>query len=213
MSDMKTAGRRRKGTISVPVGLEQLLYTAAKDAELRAELIRDRNEAAARRGLELTASERSVLAIAPDDQLEAMIDRIDTSEHNLKKRGFMRAVAATAVTLAAGTGLGACGSPSDKPAVETDAPFQGQAQEIDIEVQPGASRGIRPDPVPFEKPDAGPAKVEIQNPEAQTSGGARPDIDEEPIEPQKPKIKIKKPDVRIGGITVERDDIDGDLDL
>jgi myo-inositol catabolism protein IolC len=169
---------KAKKTISVPVGLEQLLLTAAVDAGFRAELIRDRERAVARRGVELTSSELAVLAIAPDDQLAAMIDRIDTSEQNVRRRKFMRAVAATAVTLAAGTGLGACGSPGDKPAPETDAPFQGQAQKLEIEVPPVEPAGSRPlETIPGVKPDAGPPKIEIDEPELMRDGGARPDID------------------------------------
>jgi hypothetical protein len=165
-------------TISVPVGLEQMLLTAAVDAGFRAELIRDRELAVARRGVELTTSERAVLAIASDEQLAAMVDRIDASEQNLVRRKFMRAVAATAVTLAAGTGLGACGGPGDEPAVETDAPLQGQVQKLEIEVPPVEPAGSRPpDPVPPERPDAGPPKIEIDEPELMRDGGARPDID------------------------------------
>jgi hypothetical protein len=185
-------GEKRR-TISVPVGLEQLLFRAAVDPELRAELVRDRVAAAERRGLKLTASERSVLAIAPDDQLEAMIDRIDTSEQNLAKRKFMRAVAATAVTLAAGTGLAAGGCSGDKPEPQTDAPFKGQVDTAQVDTaqmeieqpEPAPTRGIRPEDIPEPvHPQAGGGarpEVDVPEPEINNRGGARPKIDiEEP---------------------------------
>jgi hypothetical protein len=131
-----------------------------------------------RRGLRLTVSERAALEHAPPAQLEGMIDRIDTSEQNLKRRKFLRAVAATAVTLAAGTGLGACGGTGDKPAPETDAPFQGAAEKIEtdkIELQLDQipePAGIRPDP-----PDAGAPVLEVHEPDPQGKGGARPDFE------------------------------------
>lgn len=169
---------KERKTISVPVGLEQMLFAAAVDPGFHAELIRDRELAVARRGVELTASESAVLAIATDAQLAAMIDRIDTSEQNLKRRKFMRAVAATAVTLAAGTGLGACGGPGDEPAVKTDAPFQGQSQKLEIEVPPVEPAGSRPlETIPDVKLDAGAPALEIPDPELNLDGGARPDID------------------------------------
>jgi len=211
-------------TMSVPVGLEQLLFRAAADPELRAELVRDRAAAAERWGLALTASERSVLAIAPDDQLEAMIDRLDTSEQNLKKRKFMRAVAATAVTLAAGTGLAAGGCSDRKPGPQTDAPFRGQAQqvEVDVDIQQTAPGGARPlDTIPGIELDAGQPSVDIPDPELYTSGGARPQVDVGDPEPNtkggarpdvqddpfvSPRVEIKDPELmRDGGA---RPDID-----
>jgi hypothetical protein len=163
-------GRRKRGVVAVPVGLEQLLFAAAADPAFRAELVRDREAAAARRGLPLTGSERATLAAAPRVQLEAMIDRIDTSEGSLARSGFLRAVAAAALTLAAGTGLGACGAPDGGQAAgETGAPFQGPVDVRPVEIEapePMPPTGIRPEeiPGPFQPmaglmagPDAAPA--------------------------------------------------------
>jgi len=209
-------GQRRKGMVSVPVGMEQLLITAAVDAEFRAELIRDRAEAAERRGLALTDSERSVLAIAPDDQLEKMIHNIDTSEKNLEKRKFMRAVAATVVTLAAGTGLGACGAPSEKPGPETDAPFQGPVdtgQQVEIpEPEPMPPTGIRPEDIPEPvqpmagvqalPQDASPVDsvsptVDLEVEQPRPTKGSRPDIPEDDpladVKPKQPQVQVKPP--------------------
>jgi hypothetical protein len=210
-------GKRRKGVVSVPVGLEQLLIAAAVDADFRRELIRDRERAATRRGLELTGSERSVLAVAPDAQLEAMIDRLDTSEKNLERREFLRAVAATAVTLAAGTGLEACGGSGDKPAAETDAPFKGESQQLQVpEPDSMPPTGIRPDEIPepvqpmagvqAETPDASVSPTsEIPIQETRPTKGIRPDIPEEPklppSKPSKPQVDVKPPKMPTRGHT------------
>jgi hypothetical protein len=169
---------KKKKTVSVPVGLEQLLVAAAIEPAFRRELVRERAVAAARRGLVLTDSERLALDKPSAAQLETMIDRIDTSEQNLERSGILRAVAAAAITLAAGTGIQACGGSSDKPATETDVPFQGAAEKIDnneIELQIDQTpmpAGILPDP-----PDAGAPTLDIHEPDPQGKGGARPDIE------------------------------------
>jgi hypothetical protein len=210
-------GQRRRGVVSVPVGLEQLLIAAAVDADFRRELIRDRERSATRRGLELTGSERAVLAVAPDAQLEAMIDRIDTSQKNLERRAFLRAVAATAVTLAAGSGLEACGGSGDKPAAETDAPFKGESQKLDVpEPEPMPPTGIRPDEIPepaqpmagvqAETPDASLSPtVELPVQDKHPTRGIRPDIPEEleppPEKPKKPKVDVKPPKMPTRGHT------------
>ncbi|MBW2276174.1 MAG: hypothetical protein JRF63_01710 [Deltaproteobacteria bacterium] len=212
-------GQRRKGVVSVPVGMEQLLLTAAVDADFRAELIRDRAEAAERRGLELTDSERAVLAIAPDDQLETMIARIDTSEQNLKKRKFMRAVAATVVTLAAGTGLGACGGPEDKAGGNPNAPFEGPVDTSQVEIpqpEPMPPTGIRPDMIPepappvagalAQEPDASVAPtVDMPIEKPRPTKGIRPDFGEPPnIEDvilKPPKVDVKPPKAPTRGHT------------
>lgn len=206
-------GQRRKGMVSVPVGLEQLLIVAAGDPRFRQELIRDRERAAVRRGLALTDSERAVLGSAPAEQLEAMIQRIDTSEKNLERREFLRAVAATAVTLAAGTGLEACGG-SDEPLSqtgETAAPFKGKVQEVEVLApEPMPPTGIRPEPPPepakpgiagaqADAPDASvPAAsptVDIPAKKPPLTKGIRPDI------PKQPQIDVKPPKAPIRGHT------------
>jgi hypothetical protein len=210
-------GQRRKGVVSVPVGLEQLLYTAARDADFRAELLRDRERAAARLRIALTDSERSALVIAPQVQLEAMIDRIDTSEQNLKRRGFMRAVAATVVTLAAGSGLTACGGSDGAAGSESGAPFKGDAQQVQVQApEPLPPTGIRPDDIPepvppmagalAQPPDASVSPtVDLEAEQPRPTKGIRPDEPEEPAPaakpPQKPKVDVKPPQMPTRGHT------------
>jgi hypothetical protein len=208
-------GRRQRGVVSVPVGLEQLLFTAATDAVFRVELVRDRERAAWRRGLALTESERSVLAVAPRVQLEAMIDHIDVSEQNLKRRRFMRAVAATVVTLAASTGLGACGGQDGKPAAggETGAPFQGPVETRQLEIprpEPMPPTGIRPDafPEPVQPmaglmagaPDASASPpVDPQAAEPAPAPTARPKPTKKPA--AKPQVDVEPPQMPTRGHT------------
>jgi hypothetical protein len=214
-------GQRRKGVQSVPVGLEQLLITAAVDPDFRRELVRDRVEAATRRGLELTESERSVLSIAPAPQLETMIDRIDTSEQNLKRRKFLRAVAATVVTLAAGTGIGACGGPGEgqSTGAETGAPFQGPVDTAAAQPpppEPMPPTGIRPDEIPppeqpmagvmiqEEEPDASAPTVEMPVEPPRPTKGVRPDYPDEfapPPKPKQPTVDVKPPKAPTRGHT------------
>ena len=176
--------QRRKGVVSVPVGLEQLLLTAAVDPAFREELIRHGEADAASRGLRLTQSESSVLRIMTESQLGAMIDRIDTSEKNLEKRSFLRSVAATVLTLAAGTSLQACGG-ADETAKDTGAPFKGDVQQVEVEVpvpEPMPPTGIRPDEIPpseptmagatGQEPDASPT-LDVKPPKAPTRGHTR----------------------------------------
>jgi hypothetical protein len=206
-------GQRRKGVVSVPVGLEQLLITAAIEPGFREELIRDRVKAASRRGLKLTPSESSVLKIAPQSQLETMIDRIDTSEKNLEKRSFLRSVAATVLTLAAGTSLQACGGTDE--AKETGAPFKGEVQQVEVpQPEPMPPTGIRPEDLPpldqplagalADEPDASTPSLEIPIKDHGPTKGARPDYPDNfapPPKPKQPTADVKPPKMPTRGIT------------
>jgi hypothetical protein len=92
--------------LRVPVGLEKVLFLAARDPDLRARLLADRAGAIAALGVELRSSERAMLEAAPIAMLEAMIGRI--RPENPRKRRFMTLVAAAATTLAAGTTAVGC---------------------------------------------------------------------------------------------------------
>jgi len=101
-------GRRDKFAqkIQVPVGLEKVLYLAARDPALEEMLLADRDKAVAALGLELRPSEKAMLDAAPNAVLEAMIGSIETK--NTRKRKFMGLVAAAAASLAAGTASVGC---------------------------------------------------------------------------------------------------------
>jgi hypothetical protein len=101
-------GRPRRALQDVPVGLERVLFLAATDAGFRQALLRKRDAAADERGLPLLESERTALKVASPGQLEAAIRGLDVSAPSLERRGFMRSVAASAVTLAAVNALSGC---------------------------------------------------------------------------------------------------------
>lgn len=128
------------------MGLERLLYLAAVDEAFRAELLQRREAAAATRNIELRPAEAAMLRSVPEAQLRATIANIDTSRTNLERRGFLRAVAASAVTIAAGEALLGCSDEDQDPPRPDRGP-------------PGFdSGGIRPDFGP--PPDRGPADGE-----------------------------------------------------
>ena len=90
----------------VPVGVEKVLFVAATDEQFRQALLTDRRRAVQERGLSLRPSELALLAAVPDQQLCVAIDGMDTSPTNVRRRTFMRVVAATAATVAAVEALG-----------------------------------------------------------------------------------------------------------
>ncbi|MCP4679742.1 MAG: hypothetical protein GY854_30480 [Deltaproteobacteria bacterium] len=137
--------KRRKGRQTIPVGLEQVLYTAATDKRFCEELLGDREKAARLGKFSLTASELAVLKTAPTSQLKHMIEHIDTSDTNLKRRGFLRAVAATVVTLAASSGVEGCGGANVK---ESTVDIVGSGCDM--------AAGERPDMPDDDWPDGGP---------------------------------------------------------
>ncbi len=152
-----------KTTPMVPVGVERVLYAAARDPEFRARLRQDRDAAIIERGLILRPSELAMLRLIPAEQLEVSIDAMDTSPDNLKRRTFLGAVAASAAGLVAGQPLSGCGAvdggsrPPDDYGPKSDA-YQPRDQggpstdnngpksdAIPSPDAPEATRGIRPD--------------------------------------------------------------------
>jgi hypothetical protein len=114
-------GRRHEpqGKLEIPVGLERILYLAARDPSLRDRLLEDRAGTIAALGVELRPSERAMLEVAPRAALEAMIDRIEPA--NPRRRRFMNLVAAAATSLAAGTAGVACDTiDNDEPIHDVD---------------------------------------------------------------------------------------------
>ncbi len=93
--------------IQVPVGLEKILFHAARDTSFKKLLLADRDAAIEKSAVNLRPSERAMLSVATDNALEAMIARIVPT--NPRKRKFMSLVAAAATSLAAGTVLVASG--------------------------------------------------------------------------------------------------------
>ena len=201
---------RRGARQNVPVGLERVLFAAAADPEFRSALYADREAALAARGFELTSSERAVLGNLPEEQLAAMIRRLDVSRENLARREFLRNVAGTFVALAAGTALAGCPSKGEQAETQGGAPFLEPSVPPEPQppyVEPGPPAGIRPDipepprPEPNStggiRPDAPQPGIDINVPNRPMGGGFRPDkpkpvIDVEP--PPPPATRGIRPD-------------------
>ena len=175
------AARRR--SVSVPVGLEKVLYAAAANPAFRAALLRDREGAVKSAGLQLKPSELAMLRVAPESQLVAAIESLDVSAANVKRHSFMGKVATAAVTIAAGGAIEAC-NPVDVTDANKDAAITDAAVLHDAPA-PNDSAGIRPeasivDVGGFEaapagiRPDSG--YVDVEGNEL-TSDGIRPDAD------------------------------------
>lgn len=100
---------RKRPTIrmSIRVGLERVLYRASLDRAFRKALLKDRERAMQEAGMELSAGEAAVLASVERAALSTMIDNVRPEVR--KDRRFVKAVAATFVTLATGTTEIGCG--------------------------------------------------------------------------------------------------------
>ena len=120
----------RKTELEVPVGLEKLLFLAAGDKALRADLLEDRIGTVERLGFRLRKSEAAMLETISNAQLKAMIDCIQPE--NSKRRQLMRVVAAAATSVAAGTAVISCDSFYKTKGADGDAGVEsGAADEPD----------------------------------------------------------------------------------
>jgi hypothetical protein len=170
--------RRRFVRVGVPAGVERALFLAATDSAFREELLRDREAAVKRRGLELTPSEQAMLRLCPADQLESTIDSLDTSPTSLQRRGFMQAVAAGVAALA----VGGCGDDDVKTDIPKSYPDAGVTTDIP---QSYPDAGVTTD-IPQAYPDAGvttdipqsypDAGITTDIPLAPDAGGIQPDM-------------------------------------
>jgi len=145
------SGRRKRGTVKVPVGVEKLLYHATQNPTFRKELLQDRQGAITRSGVQLRPSEEAMLKAVPDAVLERMIDNI--IPENPMRRKFMRVVAAAATSLAAGTAVAGC----DEGEVEPDGGSLSNGIRPDMaDAEPGGGgmdAGVLPDMPDAESPD------------------------------------------------------------
>lgn len=183
----KTGGKQ------IPVGLERVLYLAAVEPEFQQQLLHKRDRAAQERGLPLRGSEQMMLRAVPEPQLLASIAAIDTSDSNLERRGFLRAVAASAVTMAAGEALMGCSDdgqnaptgirPDTKPWGLDSGGIRPDDQRVggDMGIRPGD--GAQPDGAPVNDDGSVPVHDGPQvggirpdgRPAGFDSGGIRPD--------------------------------------
>jgi hypothetical protein len=171
------------GAPPVPTGIQRLLRLASVDEGFRSELLERRGEIAAAAGIELTGSERAVLAAIPAEQLRDMAAKLPLPPE--PRRDFLRRSAATAVVLLGGAALGeavgACRSQTPGPSTDTVDGGR-RPEQRPVETTGGAAPDIPPEPVPTRptypgpptgiQPDLPPERP--QHREMETEGGAAP---------------------------------------
>jgi len=138
-------GRRAKFSqkVSVPVGLEKVLYLAARNPDLKARLLADRSGTIDGLGVALRPSEKAMIEAAPPSALAAMIDRIEPS--NPRRRKFMNLVAAAATSLAAGTALPVCDAVDHDTTPNYDAGGAGPDVDTDTDTDTDTDADAGPD--------------------------------------------------------------------
>ena len=139
-------GQWQRPLSGIPVGVERVLFHAAMDEAFYRSLLEDREEALRRAGHELRPSELAMLRGISEPQLRAAVAGIDTSEHNLERRTFLKAVAAAAAGAAVVEGASACtGTRPDEPDSESPKPDGGTSDDAEpVHDGPPAATGIRP---------------------------------------------------------------------
>jgi hypothetical protein len=165
---------KRRVRLSIPAGIEKVIYRAAIDPGFRQILLADRKRAIESHGPRLTDVEARVLESIPAERLEHIIERIEPRRHG--KRAFMRSIATAVVTLATGTATVSCeqatplGVDPDVPIDMPPADVVGDTADLppdipdvtdeDVEVDlefPDGVEGIMPDApddVPLDEEDA-----------------------------------------------------------
>ena len=126
------AKRGDKRKIQVPVGLEKLLYVAARDDSFKARLLADPSAVAAEAGVALRDSEVAMLSAITPVALDAMIASL--VPENPRRRKFMGLVAAAAASLAAGTVAAGCGDDDDDDDTDTGTD---DTDTVDTETETG----------------------------------------------------------------------------
>lgn len=198
----------------VPTGIQKLLRLAGEDGEFRQVFLQKRGEVAKAAGIDLSTSEKAILAAVPLHQLEAMIDKVPPAAPD--RREFFRQTAASAVILLGGASLGhavsgcdkqqaaAPGPSSNSPPLQ-EGPYAQPPLEEDDPVRPDHNHtategGAAPDEPPepteeYPRPDH----------HHMAPGGARPDIDAGPppvsrgIQPDMPPPRPDRSETTRGG--------------
>jgi len=133
----------KASTVPVPVGLEALLGLAAVDEDFRRRLVERRGDLADAAGVELTPSERAILASIPSEQLEAMAERVPPPPSH--RREFLRSAAASAVVLLGGASLAGC----ERVRPPQESPVEGIRAEEPLPMTAGVMPDMPPErPVP-----------------------------------------------------------------
>ena len=187
----------------IPIGLEQVLLTAATSPVFRAELLDKRLKAVETQGFCLTKTECSILNVTPTPQLETMIARLDVSPNNIQRRDFLRSVASTIGMAAVGYSFAACDDRKDRTmGIRSDMP---KASKEQLETVPAETTQRVADPKNIEQPtdddsidespknQKEPTRYPMGTGEGTVSLGIRPE--REPVQtkqrPKSTKIKYK----------------------
>jgi hypothetical protein len=131
-----------KGVGNIPRGIEVLVKKAAVDPAFKAILLDRRASAAGKIGLELGPAEAMMLAAAPRDQLEAVIDNMHVPEEH--RRAFLGKVAAVMLAAIA-TAVTGC-PPPQRPATKGIRPERWAPKKVKDEPPPSEVKPDRPKP-------------------------------------------------------------------
>jgi hypothetical protein len=121
---------------ALPDGIQKLLLAASVDGDFEKHLMTDRAGAAAFIEVELTGSEKAILAAVPEKQLALMIAGMKETGKNLPRRTFLTTTAATLAAFVA-TAFGAYGQEHGQVlsrGISPDSPAQSRG--ISFEVPP-----------------------------------------------------------------------------
>ena len=153
-------GDKQRTVSRIPVGMERVLFLAATEPAFHAALAQDPEAAICARGLTLRPSELGMLKAVPLPHLMASIERVDPSPQNVERRSFLRAVAASAMTVAAADALAGCkDTDKDQAGVPANRDYLNDLpRDAGVDNDVGMKAGIPPD-MPGPIKDAGGDKV------------------------------------------------------
>jgi len=187
----------------IPVGIEEILGMAAVNEEFAAALYENRDTAVQASGVELTATERGILAAIDSTTLRQMVGNVEGVFPNRERRAFLARSAAALLALAGGgaaaAAAAACSDTKSKPSTKPSQPAPADAAAaaaLPADAAPAPADAAPPDAEPPAPPPAG------IRPDMPPTRGIRPDRPR-PTKGIRPDIPaIKKPPTR--GIRPDR---------
>jgi len=161
----------RKGgaTVSIPAGIERILYLASAMPQFRERLLKNPEEVINDPHMGLTEDEREVLKNIDKEQLECMIANIDLNVHS--KRAFLKKVMAScAIALATSLIQIDCGESTGGIRPEDAVELKDANIEDSIHHDTGGNRPDLPDIIEDLK------DANIEDSIHYDTGGSRPDV-------------------------------------
>ena len=161
----------RKGgaTVSIPAGIERILYLASAMPQFRERLLKNPEEVINDPHMGLTEDEREVLKNIDKEQLECMIANIDLNVHS--KRAFLKKVMAScAIAIATSLIQIDCGESTGGIRPEDAVEIKDASVEDSINHDAGGSRPDLPDIIEDLK------DANIEDSIHYDTGGSRPDV-------------------------------------